>query len=131
MKIREIVFGVIRLRPEFSCNQNDFASMSLQGPKNRPNNFFGPALAGASIAVVLSVPAAAFTAVAFGSTYETRALIYCAFLLWAVAGAVVVYLKTWRAEKQMLSLKFILLWFASVWLWPLLAVASVLVKRRD
>lgn len=36
--------------------------MSFQGPHNQPNQFFGPALAGACIAVVLSVPAAALTA---------------------------------------------------------------------
>ena len=58
--------------------------MSFQGPHNQPNQFFGPALAGACIAVVLSVPAAALTAAVFGSTYKIRALIYCTFLLWAV-----------------------------------------------
>ena len=74
--------------------------MSFQGPHNQPNQFFGPALAGACIAVVLSVPAAALTAAVFGSTYKIRALIYCTFLLWAVIGAILVYLKTWKAEKQ-------------------------------
>lgn len=97
--------------------------MSFQGPHNQPNQFFGPALAGACIAVVLSVPAAALTAAVFGSTYKIRALIYCTFLLWAVIGAILVYLKTWKAEKQPLSLRLILLWFLSVWMWPLLFAA--------
>lgn len=91
---------------------------------------FGPALAGACIAVVLSVPAAALTAAVFGSTYKIRALIYCTFLLWAVIGAILVYLKTWKAEKQPLSLRLILLWFLSVWMWPLLFAASIWTKRK-
>ena len=104
--------------------------MSFQGPHNQPNQFFGPALAGACIAVVLSVPAAALTAAVFGSTYKIRALIYCTFLLWAVIGAILVYLKTWKAEKQPLSLRLILLWFLSVWMWPLLFAASIWPKRK-
>ena len=84
--------------------------MSFQGPHNQPNQFFGPALAGACIAVVLSVPAAALTA--------------------AVFGAILVYLKTWKAEKQPLSLRLILLWFLSVWMWPLLFAASIWTKRK-
>ena len=107
-----------------------FISMSFQGPHNQPNQFFGPALAGACIAVVLSVPAAALTAAVFGSTYKIRALIYCTFLLWAVIGAILVYLKTWKAEKQPLSLRLILLWFLSVWMWPLLFAASIWTKRK-
>ena len=104
--------------------------MSFQGPHNQPNQFFGPALAVACIAVVLSVPAAALTAAVFGSTYKIRALIYCTFLLWAVIGAILVYLKTWKAEKQPLSLRLILLWFLSVWMWPLLFAASIWTKRK-
>lgn len=74
--------------------------MSFQGPHNQPNQFFGPALAGACIAVVLSVPAAALTAAVFGSTYKIRALIYCTFLLWAVIGAILVYLKPGRLKSN-------------------------------
>ena len=102
--------------------------MSLQDPSGKPNPLFGSALAGACIAVVLSVPAAAFAASLLGDTYRVRALIYCGFLFWAVAGAVVVYLRTWRSEREPLSATRILLWFASVWLWPLLLAGAALAR---
>ena len=101
--------------------------MSFQGPHNQPNQFFGPALAGACIAVVLSVPAAALTAAVFGSTYKIRALIYCTFLLWAVIGAILVYLKTWKAEKQPLSLGLFYRCFRGL-VWKNRSFASALSK---
>lgn len=105
--------------------------MSLNGPGSpRHDSFFGPALAGVCIAVVLSVPAAAFTARFFGDTYSTRAAVYCGFLLWVVCGAAAVFLKTWRAEQGGLTPGRIVLWFVSVWLWPLLLAASALTKKR-
>ncbi|MDO5530436.1 hypothetical protein [Sutterella sp.] len=104
--------------------------MSLQRPGSGKGQFFGPALAGVCIAVVLSVPAAAFTARFLGDNYNTRALVYCCFLLWVVCGAVAVFMKTWKSEESRLTLPRILLWFLSVWLWPLLLAASALSRRR-
>lgn len=107
-------------------------SLAPQKPNNgrKPaGSFFGPALAGACLAVVLSVPAAAYTAAFLGDTYEKRALIYGLFLLWAVVGAIVIFWKTHASETQTLSLARILLWFASAWLWPLLLLSSR--KRRE
>lgn len=98
--------------------------MPQQPKKSGPSGqFFGPALVGACLAVVLSVPAAAYTAAWIGDTYTKRALIYSAFLLWAFCGAAVIFAKTFRQEIKPLSLGRIFLWFASAWLWPLLLLA--------
>lgn len=102
--------------------------MSLH-PSN--GNFLGPALAGACIAVVLSVPTAAWTARIIGDTYEVRAIVYCSFLLWVVCGAIYVFVQTWRGEQGQLSFGKIILWFASVWLWPLLLLVALLKRKHN
>lgn len=105
--------------------------MSLQSPGSPGRGrFFGPALVGACTAVILSVPAAAWTARLLGDTYSVRAAIYCGFLLWVVCGAVCVFMRTWRDEQGRLTGGRILLWFLSVWLWPLLLAASLLSGRK-
>ncbi|MFU0842100.1 MAG: hypothetical protein ACFWTZ_05755 [Burkholderia sp.] len=96
----------------------------------RPEQFFGPALAGACLGVILCIPIAAYTAAWLGDTYERRALVYCVLLLWCVAGAVTIFAKTWRAPQQRLTLGRILLWCVSLWLWPLLLAASALSRRK-
>ena len=95
-------------------------------PKNTGGQFFGPALVGACLAVVLSVPAAAFVAASIGDSYEMRALIYSIFLLWALIGAITIFAKTYRYETKRLTPSRILLWFVSTWVWPLL-----LIKRKS
>ena len=105
--------------------------MSLQDPRSsRRGQFFGSALAGVCTAVILSVPASAYTARFFGDSYETRSLIYCGFMLWVVCGAIAVFAKTWKTEENRLSFRIIFLWFASVWLWPLLLAASSLNSKK-
>lgn len=105
--------------------------MSLQDPRSsRRGQFFGSALAGVCTAVILSVPASAYTARFFGDSYETRSLIYCGFMLWVVCGAIAVFAKTWKTEENRLSVR-LFLWFASVWLWPLLLAASSLNSRKS
>ena len=99
-------------------------AMSLQRPNPDKDPFFGPALVGACLGVILSIPIAAFCAAWLGDTYQRRALIYCAFLLWCVVGAIVVFRKTYLGEKQHLSLRKILQWCLSLWLWPLLILSS-------
>ena len=37
--------------------------------------------------MILCIPLAAYTAAALGDDYNTRALIYCGFLLWCIVGA--------------------------------------------
>ena len=106
--------------------------MSPQDPRSsRRGQFFGSALTGVCTAVILSVPAAAYTARFFGDSYETRSLIYCGFMLWVVCGAIAVFAKTWKTEESRLSVRRIFLWFASVWLWPLLLAASSLNSKKS
>ena len=59
--------------------------MSLPRPPNR-KPFFGPTLIGACTGMILCIPLAAYTAAALGDDYNTRALIYCGFLLWCIVG---------------------------------------------
>ena len=85
------------------------------------------ALAGVSLALLLSVPAAAllgrWAGDLFGDTYAVRAGVYGALLLYVVVGAVVLFAKAARHETRALSPGRLALWFASLWLWPaLLAV---------
>ncbi len=107
--------------------------MSLQHPRDGKPSFFGPALVGACTGVILSVPIAALTAAALGSTYETRALVYTCFLLWVVVGAITIFAKTYKAPQQPLSIKMTLIWCISLWLWPLLFLPIKKVKsaRKD
>ncbi len=97
--------------------------------KQNKNSFFGPALIGACLAVVMSVPAAAYLGAAFGDTYNMRVLIYCGLLLWSIIGAISIFLSTYAAEDHKLSLSRVFLWFVSVWLWPLLILASQIKKK--
>lgn len=102
--------------------------MSLPpSPKRKP--FFGPTLIGACTGMILCIPLAAYTAAALGDDYNTRALIYCGFLLWCIVGAVVLFMRTWQSENQRISLPRCLLWSASLWLWPLLLLPSLFKKR--
>ena len=71
----------------------------------------------------------AYTAAALGDDYNTRALIYCGFLLWCIVGAVVLFMKTWQSENQKISPARCLLWCASLWLWPLLLLPGLFRKR--
>lgn len=90
--------------------------------KQNKTPFIGPALIGACLAVVVSVPTAAYLGALFGNSYDTRALIYCGLLLWAIVGAVSIFCITRQAEQNTLSLGHIVLWFVSAWLWPLLVI---------
>lgn len=82
------------------------------------------ALAGMAIALVLSVPLAALVARglgdAFGGSYGVRAAIYSVVLMYLVVGAGVLFAKVARHETRALSLRRLLLWLASLWLWPVL-----------
>jgi hypothetical protein len=85
------------------------------------------ALAGVSLAVLLSVPLAALVARwlgdAFGNTYALRAGIYGGLLLYVIVGAVVLFAKVARHETRSLSVPRLGLWLASLWLWPALLAA--------
>lgn len=86
------------------------------------------ALLGVVIALLLSVFVAALAGRlvgdAAGGDYGLRATIYLALLAYVIAGAVVLFVKVARHETRPLSPGRVLVWFASLWLWPLLLLAS-------
>ena len=86
------------------------------------------ALAGVALALLVSVPLAALLGSALGDalggTYGWRAGSYAVLLLHVVVGAVVLFIKVARHETRPLSLQRVGIWIASVWLWPLLVLAT-------
>lgn len=86
------------------------------------------ALAGVAIALLISVPLAAWVgallATAFGGDYGARVAVYSALLLYLLAGAVVLFLRVARHETRPLSAPRVALWLASLWLWPALLAVS-------
>jgi hypothetical protein len=89
--------------------------------------FISP-LAGVVLAVVLSVMVSATIAGQIGDDYATRAWIYTAAVLWVLVGAVVVFMLAHRGENKTLSVGRVLLWTASIWLWPVFALRAL--QRR-
>ena len=86
------------------------------------------ALVGVAIALLLSVLIAAYAGQligdAAGGEYGLRATIYLVLLAHVVVGAVVLFVKVARHETQPLSMRRVLVWLASLWLWPLLLLAA-------
>ncbi len=86
------------------------------------------ALAGVGLALLLSVLAAAlagrWVGDALGGDYGTRVTVYGVLLLYVVVGAGVLFVKLAQHETRPLSAGRVLRWFASLWLWPLLLLAS-------
>ena len=91
-----------------------------------PVTRYGLPLAGVILAVVMSILVAAMVAGQVEGTYETRALVYAGFVLWVVLGAAVVFILAHRGEAGRLSITRVLLWAASIWLWPVF----LLLRRR-
>ncbi len=89
--------------------------------------FISP-LAGVVLAVLLSVMVSATVAGQIGDDYATRAWIYTVSVLWVLVGAVVVFMLTHRGENKTLSVGRVLLWTASIWLWPVFALRAL--QRR-
>lgn len=85
------------------------------------------ALAGVAIALLLSVLLAALAGRvvgdALGGDYGTRVTVYGVLMLYVVAGAVVLFVKVAQHETRALSAGRVVLWLASLWLWPLLLAA--------
>ena len=101
--------------------------MSLQRP-----NLSGPslgALLSAVLSVLLSLIVAALIGSRVGDDYQTRALVYVSLLLWSVVGAGVLLYLTRRSTSRP-TLKRILLWTVSSWLWPLMAAAAAVRVRE-
>jgi hypothetical protein len=91
--------------------------------------FISP-LAGVVLAVILSVLVSATVAGNIGDDYATRAWIYTAAVLWVLVGAVVIFMLTHRGETRTLSIGRVLLWTASIWLWPVFALHALQQRRR-
>ena len=58
--------------------------------------------------------------------YQQRALVYAGFVLWVFLGAAVVFMLAHRGRSGSLFDRRVLLWAASIWLWPLF----LLLRRR-
>ena len=97
-------------------------------PEDDPLTRIGAPLAGVIIAFVLSVLVAAMVAGQIDGTYEQRSLVYAGFVLWVLVGAAAVFVIAHRGEAGRLSLSRVLLWAASIWLWPLFLVLR---RRRS
>jgi hypothetical protein len=86
------------------------------------------AFAGVAIALLLSMLVAAFAGRyigdAAGGDYDLRVTIYLVLLAHVVAGAIVLFVRVARHETRPLSMRRVLVWFASLWLWPLLLAAG-------
>lgn len=82
------------------------------------------ALAGVAIALLLSVFVAAFAGRLLGDLlgggYGMRSSIYAGLLLYVVIGAFVLFAKVAQHETRPLSVNRVVLWLASLWLWPFL-----------
>ena len=88
------------------------------------------AIAGVALALVLSVFTAAllgrWLGDAFDGGYGLRAALFGAFLLYVLAGAVVLFVRVAAHETRPLTAARVALWFASLWLWP-----GLMRRRRD
>jgi MFS-type transporter involved in bile tolerance (Atg22 family) len=83
---------------------------------------YGAPLAAVVLAVIVSVMVAAMLAGQLDGDYSTRAMIYTGMVLWVIIGAVVMFMLAHRAEGGRLSASRVLLWMATIWLWPLFAL---------
>jgi hypothetical protein len=97
-------------------------SMSHQDPLWKLRH----ALAGVAIALLLALLTAALAGRVvgdlFGGGYGMRSGVYAALLLYVVIGAGVLFAKVAQHETRPLSAGRVALWFASLWVWPLLFV---------
>ena len=91
---------------------------------NDPLIRYGAPLAAVLLAVVLSILIAALTAGMFEGEYSTRAAIYAGLVLWVLVGAVVMFVLAHRSEGGRLSPARVLLWTATIWLWPVFALIA-------
>lgn len=89
---------------------------------------YGAPLAAVLLAVIVSVMVSAMLAGLLDGEYSTRALVYTGLVLWVIVGAVVMFMLAHRSEGGRLSPGRVLLWTATIWLWP---VFALLARRRQ
>jgi len=113
-------FGTLRTSP---LDQTHFRT--VPGPDDQdPLIRYGAPLAAVLLAVVLSIMVAALTAGQFDGDYSTRATIYTGLVLWVLVGAAVMFILAHRSEGGRLSPGRVLLWTATIWLWPVFALLA-------
>lgn len=82
------------------------------------------ALAGLALALLLSVPIAAWLGAGladrFADSYGLRVALYAALLAYVITGAVLLFVRVAQHETRPLSVGRLLRWLASLWMWPLL-----------
>jgi putative Ca2+/H+ antiporter (TMEM165/GDT1 family) len=82
------------------------------------------ALAGVALSLLLAVFSAAllgrWAGDVFGGDYGTRVAVYGVLLLYVVIGAGVLFAKVAQHEERPTTAARVGLWFASLWLWPML-----------
>jgi MFS family permease len=87
------------------------------------------ALAGMALALLASVLLAAVLGRVVGDliadSYGLRVALYSGLLVYVIVGAVLLFLRVAQHETRPLSAGRVLLWLASLWLWPVL-----LLRRR-
>ncbi len=90
------------------------------------------ALAGVALALLAAVLSSAvlgrLLGDLLGGTYAWRVGTYAAILLYVVVGAMVLFAKVARHETKPLGAGRVVLWYVSLWLWPLLLARA---KRPD
>jgi hypothetical protein len=91
--------------------------------------FIAP-VAGVVLAVVLSVLLAAWVAGQIGDDYASRVWLYGGAVVWVLVGAVTMFMLAHRGETQPLSLRRVLLWTLTIWLWPVFA-GRLVQQRHD
>jgi MFS family permease len=86
------------------------------------------ALTGLALALFVSVFIAAMAgswlADLFADSYGLRVAVYGGLLLYVVIGAVVLFMRVARHETRPLSASRLVLWLASLWLWPALLLSA-------
>lgn len=87
------------------------------------------ALAGMALALLLSVLLAAFLGRVLGDliadSYGLRVALYSGLLVYVIVGAGLLFVRVAQHETRPLSAGRVLLWVASLWLWP-----GLLLRRR-
>jgi predicted MFS family arabinose efflux permease len=80
------------------------------------------ALAGMALALLLSVGLAALLGRLLGDliadSYGLRVALYAALLVYVLIGAALLFVRVAQHETRPLSAGRLLLWLASLWLWP-------------
>ena len=80
------------------------------------------ALAGMALALLLSVLLAAFLGRVLGDliadSYGLRVALYGGLLVYVIVGAGLLFVRVAQHETRPLSAGRVLLWVASLWLWP-------------